>query len=186
MQYLENKSTKCSSCQIKCQIWWLDPVCSIGWRQITWDESNTRLAWFHSVNCQLALSLFYDSAKLQFMQSDINQVIVLSIDGLGANLLGPFGNTWIPTPNLNRLAASSILFDHVIAPDTSLEQSLNQIWNAGPKPLIRTLGELGVRSTLASDDSQVTESEFAIQFDSCTPFESCQTLQFCSSGPLPV
>lgn len=38
-------------------------------------------------------------------------VTLILADGLPAKLLGPYGNSWIPTPNLDRLAISCVVFD---------------------------------------------------------------------------
>src|SRR5262245_3342902 len=43
------------------------------------------------------------------------KVIVIAVDGLPAWALGAYGNDWIPTPNLDELAAQSIVFDHHFA-----------------------------------------------------------------------
>jgi hypothetical protein len=42
------------------------------------------------------------------------QAIVLTVDRFGAGYLGPYGNTWIETPALNRLAAQSVLFERFL------------------------------------------------------------------------
>jgi arylsulfatase A-like enzyme len=39
-------------------------------------------------------------------------VIVVMLDSLGANDLGCYGNKWIKTPNLDRLAKEGVLFEN--------------------------------------------------------------------------
>ena len=39
-------------------------------------------------------------------------VIVVMFDSLGANYVGAYGNTWIQTPNMDRLAKEGILFEN--------------------------------------------------------------------------
>ena len=39
-------------------------------------------------------------------------VIVVACNGLHLGFLGPYGNGWIETPNLDRLAAEGVVFDH--------------------------------------------------------------------------
>ena len=39
-------------------------------------------------------------------------VIVIACNGLHLGFLGPYGNGWIETPNLDRLAAEGVVFDH--------------------------------------------------------------------------
>jgi len=50
-------------------------------------------------------------------------LIVLVIDRLGAGWLGPYGATWIDTPNFNRLAADSLLCENALADSPDLEQT---------------------------------------------------------------
>ncbi len=42
-------------------------------------------------------------------------LIVLTVDGLSARSLGPYGNTWVDTPSINALAAQGVLLENVIA-----------------------------------------------------------------------
>lgn len=49
--------------------------------------------------------------------------VVLFIDGLPAHLPGPYGNTTVETPALNRLAADSTLFDFCFTEFPHLDQS---------------------------------------------------------------
>ena len=39
-------------------------------------------------------------------------VIVIACNGLHLGFLGPYGNAWIETPNLDRLASEGVVFDH--------------------------------------------------------------------------
>jgi arylsulfatase A-like enzyme len=39
-------------------------------------------------------------------------VVVVACNGLHLGFLGPYGNGWIETPNLDRLAAEGVVFDH--------------------------------------------------------------------------
>jgi arylsulfatase A-like enzyme len=39
-------------------------------------------------------------------------VIVIACNGLHIGFLGPYGNSWIETPHLDRLAAEGVVFDH--------------------------------------------------------------------------
>lgn len=51
-------------------------------------------------------------------------ILILTIDGLGSRDLGAYGNTWIETPNFDRLAARSLLFEHVLINTTQPDWSL--------------------------------------------------------------
>lgn len=54
--------------------------------------------------------------------------IVLVIDGLPASLPGPYGNTTVETPGLNRLAAESQLFDFCFVESPRLQESCSILW----------------------------------------------------------
>ena len=47
-------------------------------------------------------------------------IFCLSIDGLQNAMLGTYGNAWIQTPALNRLAAQSVVFDQYYTPSLNL------------------------------------------------------------------
>jgi hypothetical protein len=51
-------------------------------------------------------------------------MLILTVDGLGTRDLGPYGNTWIETPTIDRLAARSVLFENTLADDWDLGKSL--------------------------------------------------------------
>lgn len=54
--------------------------------------------------------------------------VVLIIDGIAANLPGPYGNTTVDTPTLNRFAAESELFDFCFVESPRLEDSYPILW----------------------------------------------------------
>ena len=54
--------------------------------------------------------------------------VVLIIDGLSANLPGPYGNTTVETPALNRLAAEAMLFDFCFVESPLLPTSYAALW----------------------------------------------------------
>ena len=54
--------------------------------------------------------------------------IVLVIDGLPASLPGPYGNTTVDTPSLNRFAAESQLFDFCFTESPHLDESCPILW----------------------------------------------------------
>lgn len=75
-------------------------------------------------------------------------VIVLSIDRLHAGYLGCYGNTWVATPHLNRLAAESVVFDHAMIDDPRLDESFRSWW-LGQHALERAAGKIEPLPTLA-------------------------------------
>ena len=42
----------------------------------------------------------------------INNVVMIVLDTLQFNYLGCYGNDWIKTPNIDRLAAEGVLFEN--------------------------------------------------------------------------
>lgn len=82
--------------------------------------------------------------------------VVLIIDGLSANLPGPYGNTTVDTPTLNRLAAESELFDFCFAESPRLEHSYPIMWE----------NLIGEGSLLVSDCEQVLRLGAEYSFDS--------------------
>ena len=84
-------------------------------------------------------------------------LICLSVDALQAGMLGPYGNAWIRTPAVNRLASQSLVFDQAFACEPSLDAVLRQSW---PAEIFA-----GRRATLLTDDraaeSHVATSVFA-------------------------
>jgi arylsulfatase A-like enzyme len=107
-------------------------------------------------------------------------VIVIAVDGLRASALGAYGNTWHPTPALDRLASESLLFDWLIAdspqlagfyraawfgietPRDGVERELTQL---GDVPsLARCLASAGVQAALTTDDQWVAEQADQLGF----------------------
>ncbi len=90
--------------------------------------------------------------------------IVVVIDRLGAGYLGPYGNTWLETPAMNRLASQSFVFDNMIAGAPDLSRACYAYWqgqnavNAGDTltaDLPRLLVGAGVDATLLTDDDDI-------------------------------
>ena len=44
--------------------------------------------------------------------------VVLTFDSVNTAFLGPYGNTWLATPGWNQLAASSLLMEQCLTPNT--------------------------------------------------------------------
>jgi arylsulfatase A-like enzyme len=87
--------------------------------------------------------------------------IVIVIDGLNAPMLGPYGNTTVETPSLNRLGAESILFDFALVNSPTLESFYQTCWNSD--------FEFGP-SLLVSDDKTVCQAGES-HFDRIVPVE---------------
>lgn len=102
--------------------------------------------------------------------------LVLSIDGLSARMLGPYANTWFSTHQFDRLAAQSLLMEFAFTDCPTLEGSLQSLWNKAPafstltdsqakNRLVLDLAELGVESTLFTDEPQLPDLPIANEFD---------------------
>jgi arylsulfatase A-like enzyme len=101
--------------------------------------------------------------------------ICLIIDRLHAGYVGAYGNTWVHTPQLDRLAAESFLFDQALIDSPRLEslcRSWWQGWHAirrhDPPPdrpaLAELLGSAGVACTLATDEPAIARHPLAAGF----------------------
>lgn len=104
------------------------------------------------------------------------RVLVIVASGLQAGYVGCYGNEWITTPNLDRLAAEGIVFDRHYA-DHPDPQGARRAWRTGqyhfPIPnapssaapsapdLIRILNGHDVRTILVVSDPQWKNPEFA-------------------------
>lgn len=108
------------------------------------------------------------------MRSGMN-VVVLQIDGLQAGYLGCYGNSWIGTPQVDRLASQSIVFDHALVDTPHLARSLKSCWQGwhalagsdeGRKQSLAAMLEgAGVGTTLLTDAADVAGHPSAGGFD---------------------
>ena len=102
-------------------------------------------------------------------------VICLAIDRLHAGYLGPYGNTWIETPAIDRLAAESMVFDQVMIDTPTLDRLYRSYWQGWhamclPPPndrpsLPELLRDAGVGTALMTDERLLAEHPLAVQFD---------------------
>ena len=102
--------------------------------------------------------------------------ICLLIDRLNAGHLGAYGNTWIETPALDRLAAEGFTFDHAWSESPRLDGFYRSVWEgihplaqqnkSGENvPLPRRLAPAGAGATLLTDEWAVAENPLALSFD---------------------
>lgn len=89
------------------------------------------------------------------------QAIVVTFDRLATRLLGCYGNEWIETPNFDRLAASSTVFDSHFTDSVGPRcgqswltgrHALQPLTQAATRPLGSTLQAAGVVSAIVSTD----------------------------------
>ncbi len=102
--------------------------------------------------------------------------ICLVFDCLHAGHLGAYGNTWIDTPAVDRLASCGITFDQVLVDSPRLESLYRSYWQgwhalcpAEPpedRPTLATLlGEAGVRTALLTDEPALARHGAVGEFD---------------------
>jgi arylsulfatase A-like enzyme len=101
-------------------------------------------------------------------------VLVIACNGLHLGFLGPYGNGWIETPNLDRLAAEGVVFDQHFAENLTTIPTRRSWWTGRygfPDPdqgwtplraeeviLPDLLYEAGVRTALISDNPILRQS----------------------------
>src|SRR5262245_15306151 len=95
--------------------------------------------------------------------------IVLVVDRLGAGWIGPYGNTWLDTPNFNRLAARSVLCETVITDSPRLDAVYRSYWTgchamvpAARAPAGSELTDLAMLATAAGKSSVLLTDESAV------------------------
>jgi arylsulfatase A-like enzyme len=102
--------------------------------------------------------------------------ICLVIDRLHVGHLGPYGNTWIDTPAMDRLASRAIVFDQMLIDSPRLASLYRSYWEgwhalcaAGPPEghptLPGLLREAGVNTALLTDEPVLAAHGVASQFD---------------------
>ncbi|HAN98137.1 MAG TPA: hypothetical protein DCQ98_12220 [Planctomycetaceae bacterium] len=90
-------------------------------------------------------------------------LVVVSLDGLASSFLGPYGNTWFPTPGFDALAADAMLFERVFAPSIDPTETLARCWQVVPgavaatDSLARRLIGRGVNCRLVTDEPSIGE-----------------------------
>jgi N-sulfoglucosamine sulfohydrolase len=102
--------------------------------------------------------------------------VCLVVDRLHWGYLGACGNTWVPTPAFNRLAAEGFTWDGAFIESPRLDAFCHACWTgrhamrpAGPSDaegsLMKLLSSRGVHCRLLTDDSQVGRHPLASGFD---------------------
>ena len=101
--------------------------------------------------------------------------ICLVVDRLHAGYLGAYGNSWIETPALDRLASQSVVFDQALVDSPQLERLYRSYWQGWhalcPAPpesrptLAALLRQAGVTTALLTDEPQVARHPLAVDFD---------------------
>lgn len=115
----------------------------------------------------------------------MRNAIVLVVDRLGAGYLGPYGNTWIETPNFNRLAAESLLFEFAMGDSSRLPTLYRSYWKGlhamsedkATENLSDILGPCDIHTALVTDDAEVADLSWTSGFDERIPLPSAPVAQ---------
>jgi arylsulfatase A-like enzyme len=91
--------------------------------------------------------------------------IVLTFDRLPVGFLSCYGNNWIATPNFDRLASQSALFDQHFANSPTSDGRANQA-EANALPLAKLLGEHGItfRCLVESDGTDTPRERIPAEY----------------------
>ena len=109
--------------------------------------------------------------------------ICLVIDRLHVGQMGAYGNAWIETPSLDRLASEAFVFDQALINTPRLNGLYRSYWQGwhplGPQDppsdlstLPALLSEEGVRTTLLTDEWAVAQHPLAYQFEELIEFDT--------------
>ncbi len=110
---------------------------------------------------------------------DPRSAACLLVDGLQAGFLGCYGNTWVQTPAIDRLASRSFLCDQSFAAGATLDQAYAALWHgqringtyapAALRPALPALAQAqGASARLVTDDPRVAGWGEVAGFESVT------------------
>jgi hypothetical protein len=102
---------------------------------------------------------------------NVRKSIFLTVDGLGTNLVGCYGNSVCPTPNLNTLASQSIVLDQFWGNCSDTIECLQSLWKgqhhlAPPSVDYSSWHEQLDSGILVTDDPRLAELDFPSPFRS--------------------
>lgn len=107
------------------------------------------------------------------MSNTKRNAVVLVVDGLGSHYLGPYGNSWLPTPAMNHLASTGLVGDVCLTDALNLHEVYRSFWtgqhsmfrarSAAP-PWIRALNQSGVRTSLSTDSEEIAHHSLSAHF----------------------
>jgi arylsulfatase A-like enzyme len=103
-------------------------------------------------------------------------VICLAVDRLNLGHLGAYGNAWINTPAIDRLASEAVVFDQALIDSPQLETLYRSYWhgwhalraNQPPEDrpsLAAMLRDAGISTALLTDERFVGQHPLAVDFD---------------------
>jgi len=111
-------------------------------------------------------------------------LVCVCLDRLHAGYLGCYGNTWVATPALNRLAAEGAVLQNVVCDTTDLASAYESLWRgshaaertadaaATARPtLVELARAAGLHTLLVADDPVVGEHPAGAAFDEKAEFD---------------
>src|SRR4051812_21780331 len=98
----------------------------------------------------------YARLSLKSRSMPAKNVICIVVDRLHAGMVGAYGNGWIRTRRMDRLACDSFVFDQAYVPRPELPAIYEGYWR-GEASLPATLAHAGWRTHLITDEPVVAE-----------------------------
>jgi arylsulfatase A-like enzyme len=105
----------------------------------------------------------------------IKNIVVLSVDWLNISYLGAYGNTWVSTPHIDRLAAQSLVVDRAVIDTPQLDLQYRSLWQgihamapderaAGAMSLAERFGRAGWHTSLLTDEHVIANHPLGEKF----------------------
>jgi arylsulfatase A-like enzyme len=119
-------------------------------------------------------------------------LICLVVDGLHAGMVGAYGNSWIRTEQIDRLASESFVFDQAMIESPKLDAIYDGFWHGRSQShhmlprrasLAAILKQTGTQTALITDAAEVTAAPGAIDFGQ-TLLVECPPCQGLAGDPL--
>ena len=136
------------------------------------------------------------SRRMSNLDPPRRPLLLVSVDALNLNFLGPYGCTWLPTPGFDELAAHGVTFDQTIVSNLSLEASLADLANAMPVAQVSFMTDDAATSTWVNQQGfsnvDIIQTETtdppAASLETTAMFRSVQhaLTAFRASQPLPL
>lgn len=106
-----------------------------------------------------------------------SSVVVFTFEGLSTAPLGPYGCSWLDTPGIDRLAASSIIFDRYYACSTDPHIVLRKCLSIdhSPTTLAKLASLLGMPTLFFTDSAAAIELPEVQDFDQCTLVQASES-----------
>lgn len=113
----------------------------------------------------------------------MTSAICLVMDRVHAGYIGAYGNTWVPTPEWDRLAARGFVFDQAVIDSPQLEMLYRAYWQGWPAirrrdpgedwpSLPERLAEAGVYTALLTDEAALARYRLAEDFAEVVVWDS--------------